>query len=127
MKEWLKGMWKNIMKKSMSMPDGELSFEIINSWADKWKIKMIIEDENIALVRSSAWGNDWNKNKFEFIKSEGAETSEKIESIAVTLSSIFDNFFWICAKRKTITIFEIENVTWITINEKMINSFWITF
>ncbi len=118
MRERLRDMWEDIVRSSMNVSDDELFFfEVIGSWADEWRVKVLVEREDIAMIWSSTCEDDSNRNEFEFVRSKETEISEEIELIDITLSSTSDKF-WVCTRRRAIICFETEDVVWVTIDEE---------
>lgn len=67
------------MSESVSVSDNERSLEIIDSWVNEWRIKVLDKENDIAMIRSLNYEDDLNKCESEFIKSEETETFKKIE------------------------------------------------
>lgn len=79
MKEKFRNVWENVVSESVSVSDNERSLEIIDSWVNEWRIKVLDKENDIAMIRSLNYEDDLNKCESEFIKSEETETFKKIE------------------------------------------------
>lgn len=116
-KEEFRSVWEDVVSESVSVSDGERSLEIIDSWVDEWRIKVLDEENDIATIRSSNREDDSNECESEFIKSEETETFEKIERLDLMLSRTSDNCFWVCVKSRVTTDFETDDITWVIFDE----------